>query len=169
DQPRGRGQGSRAGTGSGGGRQRRLSATADTRCDVKDRSGRLVRDQRALEPGDQVLELELAALHALDLQLVVGEVGLHALDLGVEQPVLLAQQGQALGDASEFPRVRWLVHGASLAGNKRQNTACPRSSPLPTRHPWPRPVRGPSANAASRSSWPSACATRWAARSPTSA
>lgn len=78
-------------------------------------SGGLVGDQCALQPRDQVLDLQLAALHALDLEFVVGDVVLEALDLGVEQPVFLAQQGKALGHACEFPGIGGLVHGCQLS------------------------------------------------------
>src|SRR5690606_25932716 len=61
------------------------------------RSGRLVGDQHALQPGDTVLELQLAPLQALGLQLVAG-IGRQLRDALVQRAVLLAQLRELQGD-----------------------------------------------------------------------
>src|SRR5690606_13799476 len=90
--------------------------------------GRLVRDQRAFQPRDLVLEHQLALLQPLDRQLVVGDVALQLRDRGVEVAMLEPQFGQLAGDLGGICAVHSCasLHARTAAG------ACSAATPAGT-------------------------------------
>lgn len=73
------------------------------------RLGVQVRDKLRFEPGDRILEQQLALLHALELQLIAVRVDGQAFDRGVEVAVLDPQLDQLLGNVGRF-----VAHNESL-------------------------------------------------------